>query len=152
MQTQLPALLFAHAVRYATPFTSAHGQLCAAVPTGAGAHAIWALRSHRFRDWLAHSFFTEHDHYPTCRALADATCMLEAQATHSPLPRHLVDRRLSHRGDARHPDAILLDLTNEKNEAIEITRAGWTIRESDSFFQRDAHQHPLPTPQRPAAP
>ena len=155
MQTPLPALLFTHATRYAMPFMTAHGQLCAAVPNGAGAHAIWPLRSHRFRDWLAHTFFTEHERFPSRRALDNAISMLEAQATHSALPHHLVDRRLSHRGNPRHPDAILLDLANDKNdknEAIEITAAGWTIVESDSFFQRDPQQHPLPAPRHPATP
>jgi len=151
MQTSIPELLFAHANRYTTPFMTAHGQLCA-VPNGVGAHCIWALRSHRFRDWLAYTFFTEHNRYPSHRALSDAVSMLEARAVHSVDPPHLVDRRFTHRGNPRHPDAIFLDLANEKSEAIEITPAGWTTCECDSFFQRSTHQHPLPAPRRPATP
>jgi hypothetical protein len=78
--------------------------------------------------------------------------MLEARAVHSVDPPHLVDRRFTYRGNPRHPDAIFLDLANEKSEAIEITPAGWTTCECDSFFQRSTHQHPLPAPRRPATP
>jgi putative DNA primase/helicase len=151
MQTSIPELLFAHANRYSTPFMTAHGQLCA-VPNGVGAHCIWALRSHRFRDWLAHTFFTEHERFPSRRALDNAISMLEARAVHSVDPPHLVDRRFSHRGNPRRPDAILIDLANEHSAAIEITPAGWNVCKSDSFFQRSTHQRPLPTPRSPAAP
>lgn len=142
----LAELIFKHANRTATPFTSPLGQAWASIPLGVDSHQVWPVRSPRFRDWLVDSFYKEHEIFPRRRPLLDAIRMFESLAhtsnLNSPLPAH----RLSACGDQFYPDAILLDLDNADRQSVEIRSDGWTVDTARNFFRHSRGDLPLPVP------
>jgi hypothetical protein len=138
--------IFQHALRSATPFCSRDGQACISVPVGIDTHEVWPIDSPLFRDWLADGFYREQGQFPGRNQLRDAVRMLAAQARHSDFPAQAVDLRVSYRGDRLAPRAILLDLTNQAGEAVEIKPGGWEVQGGRHFFRRVRNMEALPAP------
>jgi hypothetical protein len=142
----VPDRLFQHARKLAAPCCSPEGLACATVPSATFAHDIQPVRSRPFQEWLARTFFTEHEVVPSRYALRSATGMLEALASDPATPRRSLDLRVSSTGNPLAPASMLLDLARPQGDAIEITAAGWNVIEPRSPFRRSSNAQPLPEP------
>jgi hypothetical protein len=141
-------LLFKHANRQASAFSSPEGQAWASISIeGIDGHQVWPVRSPRFRDWLASSFFKEHDVMPHRRPLLDAIRMFESLAHTSEVKDSSVVHRVKSRGNEFYPEAILLDLGNAAGEVVEIRTHGWSIDTGFNFFRHSRGDRALPVPQ-----
>ncbi|MBA3431304.1 MAG: ATP-binding protein [Actinobacteria bacterium] len=81
----------------------------------------WPLRSTGFRRWLTHRFFTEEAKAPGSQAVIDVVRTLEASAVVDGAEQPTYIRVAEHEG------AIWVDLCNERWEAVQITREGWSV-------------------------
>jgi hypothetical protein len=147
----VPDRLLQHARKLAMPCCSPEGLACAAVPIATFAHDLQPVRSRAFQEWLARTFFGEHEVVPSRYALRAATSMLEALASDPAAPRRSTQLRVSSTGNPLHPESILLDLANPQGDAVEITAAGWTVTEPHGPFRRSRTAQPLPAPVHHAA-
>src|ERR1700722_12980162 len=104
---------------------------------------VWPLRSRGFKNWLAHSYFTQTKKTPNSEAIANALTTLQGFASFEG-PEHRVSVRL-----APHDGKIYLDLANDKWQAVEVDADGWRIVEPSRcgvFFRRPRGTLPLPLP------
>lgn len=143
----VPDQLFQHARRLAAPFLSHEGLACATVPLAAFASDGQPIRSQLFREWLARTFYTEHEIFPSPHALRAAIALLEALAANPETPRRSIDLRVSSTGSPLRPDAVVLDLANRAGETVQITASGWTVDTPPIPFRRSRNAQPLPNPE-----
>jgi len=110
----------------------------------------YALKSKRFRTWLARLSYTmqldrESDDLPrgcSGEQLTNAINALEAHALHTS------EQHEAHTRIAAHRDAIYLDLCNESWQAVEIEARGWRIIDRPPVrFVRQTSARALSTPQ-----
>src|SRR5258708_19101791 len=108
-------LIFDHAVRFVTPFSTTLGHPWVVVPDGPTRSYGWPIFSRRFRQWLAHSFNHEHRIFAGWHALGSALNMLAAHARYSPFPPGEIFTPLGWRGDPRPPHSVLHHPPNPHN-------------------------------------
>jgi hypothetical protein len=93
------------------------------------------------RALLAREYFTRTGKAATQQALADALLVIEGIA------QDAEESRLYLRA-AQHEGALWLDLGDHTGRAVQITRDGWTVRDSAPvLFKRTALTGPVPEPQ-----
>ena len=106
-------------------------------------HEVLKLRSTAFKAWLTRAFFHAEERTPSAQAVTDAINMLAGRA-HYDGPELPVFTRF-----ARHGDAIYLDLSNARWEAVEITASGWrVVSDPPVRFRRSKGMLPIPEPTR----
>ena len=143
---QINALLASS--RTSTPFASNLGQIFASIPVQLEGAQVVPLHSNVYRNWLLARFQTEHAVVPRPSAIRDVVQSLEAKvefpAEHaSSAARPAVARRI-----ASSPGKVLIDLHNDKGEAVEITSEGWRITQNlAGYFRATRSARPLPHPQ-----
>ncbi len=145
----LSELLFKHAIANIAPFASHTGHVWAAIPTSYATHEAWPLASQRFHDWLAHSFYHEHEIFPGRLALQQTIRMLQARARYGEMPQREIPIRIGCSGHPQRPASIYIDLANPDREIVEITPQGWSIRDdlgSELFTVPGALPLPRPEP------
>lgn len=140
--------LYRHAIRFIAPFSSDTGAAWAAVPDGPLTHEAWPLDSAQFREWLANSFFAEHDVFPGHFPLVHAVQLIRARARYdTQQPRRDVFARIGSRGNPHLPDALTIDLANASHEIVEITAHGWRCATNETCsFRPMLGALPLPRP------
>ncbi|HLJ49562.1 MAG TPA: hypothetical protein VKU01_26295 [Bryobacteraceae bacterium] len=147
MRNTLSEQLFNHAIRNISPFASHTGHAWAAIPTSPTTHEAWPLASQRFQDWLAHSFFTEHNIFPGRQALSQSVRMLQAHARFGEMPQREIPTRIGTIGHPLRPTSLTIDLATPSSRIIAITPQGWTIRDDlGSEFLAVSGALPLPPP------
>lgn len=101
---------------------------------------IVALRSRKFKIWLASLMWKHMRKAPSDKALKSAINILQAEANEN--SRHTLYNRV-----APAEDGIWLDMTDDKWRAIKVTAEGWNIVDKPSIlFRRYSHQQPMPDP------
>jgi hypothetical protein len=113
-----------------------------ALPAG-GPKVVAMLRGGKtsLRALLAREYFTRTGKAATQQALADALLVIEGIAQDAD------ESRLYLRA-AQHEGALWLDLGDHTGRAVQITRNGWTVRDSAPvLFKRTALTGPVPEPQ-----
>ena len=100
------------------------------------------LNDQEFEEYIAHLAYKETETIPYSETIKQAINLLSYDAGNS-RTYHLHNRVAPDPND----NGIWLDIANNNNEAIHITKDGWTITtEVPILFQRQQHQKPLPTP------
>jgi hypothetical protein len=101
----------------------------------------WAVRSKRFRHWLARRFYEKTEGAPNSEALQSALNVIEARAHHD-APERDVYLRIG--GSA---GRIYLDLADEQWRVIQIGADGWQVTAAPPVrFRRAAGMLPMPVP------
>lgn len=101
----------------------------------------WPIRSRGFELWLRRLHYQATDEALSEQALTEAIATLEAEA------QFAGEEREVHRRVAGVGDRILIDLSDDRWRAIEITVDGWEVVEDpDVHFVRDPSSRPLPEP------
>lgn len=91
---------------------------------------------------LSHRYFQEHDQVPAVRAVDEATRVLEAMAW------GMAPTKLSLRV-ARTPTGVVIDLGDERGQAVVVTASGWTVvGSSPVVFRRTELTGAMPEPRR----
>ncbi len=140
-------LLFEHAVKHATPFSTTFGHPWAVIPDRLGRYHGWPIDSIRFREWLAHSFHCEHGIFPGWHALSSSIRVFSAHAQHSDFPASQIFTRLGWLGERRNPHTVLLNLANAANDVVHIDARGYDVAPAESWrFLCGAATEPLPRP------
>ena len=102
---------------------------------------VWPVRGKMFKSWLCGLYFKATGKGTNTDALRSALNTLESKALFEGL-RHETFNRV-----AQYDDAIFYDLTNEKWQAVKITKDGWDVVDDPSvFFKRYGHQKPQVLP------
>ena len=102
-----------------------------------------AVRSRRFKTWLARQYFVTHDAAANAKSMVDALGIFEGKALFEG-KEHEIHVRV-----AEADEMIYLDLANPKWQAIAVTAEGWgVVDEAPVKFRRSASMLPLPTPER----
>src|SRR5258708_1657329 len=142
--------IYDHAIKNVTLFSTTLNHPWAIVPDGPARYQGWPIRSRRFRQWIAHTFFDTHLLYPGRHSLDSAIEVLGARARFGGFPTGEIFTRLGHTGNPHRPDSVLLHLANEKNELLEITPSGHRVINAsqlpDSQTPRLPDSHFLSTP------
>src|SRR5258708_6519334 len=136
--------IYDHAIKHVTLFSTTLNHPWAIVPDGPARYQGWPIRSRRFRQWIAHTFFDTHLLYPGRHSPHRATEVRAPRAGSGGFPPGKIFPRLGHTGDPHRPHSVLLHLANEKNELLDITPTGHRVI--------SAHQSPdsrLPAPDSP---
>ncbi|HEV3202597.1 MAG TPA: hypothetical protein VGZ73_32110 [Bryobacteraceae bacterium] len=141
-----PLLAIAH---QGMPLTARDGQTFIRLGAPSGGFYIFPIRSRAYRDWFLHTFYAEYDTLPTSRAFHAILNHLEAEANQNgPEDRFAVWRRVGTRG----PGHILLDLSDNQCQFVEITSTGWKTTAVDgTHFQTSCSTISLPEPMPRAA-
>jgi hypothetical protein len=103
---------------------------------------VHAVKSKRFIQWVTGIFFETYQTVPAIHTMSAALRVIAARAR-SHGETHALYNRV-----AWHQDMLYCDLTNEKWQAVKITKDGWEIvNDPPILFKRYAHQIPqiLPT-------
>lgn len=101
------------------------------------------LRSRGYKNWLVRTYYRSFGRPPAAQVLRDALDVLEARALYDGA-EHAVFVRV-----AELDDAIYLDLSNERWEAVEITADGWRLVDAPPVrFRRPRGQLALPRPRK----
>lgn len=101
----------------------------------------YRIRSRAFRQWLARRCYLEMERTPGSQAVADATNVIEGQATYDG-DEHAAPVRL-----AEHDGKVYIDLCNPDWHAVEIDATGWRIVVNPPVrFRRAKAMLPLPVP------
>ena len=106
------------------------------------------VQSKSFARWLRRGFYAECGTPPSSEGLQAALGLLEAMADYDG-PTEPVYVRVAGLDDPTDPDnpVYLLDLCNERWEAVQITRDGWQVVAAPPVkFRRTKSMLPLPTP------
>ncbi len=99
-----------------------------------GSNIILKVQSKRFKLWLM-KLRWENEGKSTAEChLKDAIGLLSARAYFDGEKYHLENRVASYEND------VWYDLSNEKGEAIKITKDGWDIKSPPILFRRQNHQ------------
>jgi hypothetical protein len=106
-----------------------------------GCTANLPINSKEFERWLGRSVYRSSKVAPSRDALARAVETAAGIALYDGESRSVAVRI------AKHDDKLFLDLANPGWEAVEITRAGWSvITDPPTKFRRPGGMLPLPTP------
>lgn len=126
------------AILFRTPDNKAF----AAVPIK-GHREVWPLASIPFRRWLQGEFYKKFRKGPPRNAIDAAIEQLEARAMFDGDVAQVFTRI------APFGNGIVVDLCNDRWEAVEITVDGWAVvAEPSVYFRRYPHMQPLPAPAR----
>jgi len=127
-----------------TPVTARDGQTFVRFDAPSGGFYSFPVRSRAYRDWFLHAFYAEYDTLPTSRAFHAILNHLEAEANQNgPGDRFNVWRRVG----TRAPGHILLDLSDNQCQFVEITPTGWkTTSAAGTLFQTSCCTTSLPEP------
>lgn len=116
------------------------GEAFVTYPVG-GHRESWAIRSQRFKRWLANQAYVETGLVPGAQAVEDTLRVLEARATEEG-PEREPWLRAGARGDR-----LYIDLCDDGWRAVEITPETWRILDRhDCPFIRSPSMRPLPEP------
>jgi hypothetical protein len=108
-----------------------------------GHQETWALDSRTFSTWLSATYFRETGKAPREMALKDALHTLAG------IGRFAGERRKVWLRVGVDADGYVLDLANDRWQAVEVTAAGWQVRDDVSVrFWRTTAMRPLPVPVR----
>lgn len=103
----------------------------------------WRLKSKQFKRWLYLRMWEAEGKAPHTNAIMSAISTLEGTACFHGQTFMLENRVANYQG------AIWYDLTNEKWQAIKITREGWEVIDNPPIlFKRYNHQQPQVMPSR----
>lgn len=108
----------------------------------------WSLRSQNFKTWLHTLFYKKIGGVPSSNAVEEATRTLEGVALQEGTV-YKIQPRISYTPKG----GLLVDLCNEKWQAVAITSKGWALISSQSIydcgvrFVRTGGQTALPTPE-----
>lgn len=95
----------------------------------------WRLEGERFRSWLAHRYFREHNGVPSSSILTDAIQVLSGRALFDGPTRELGNRIAWHDGD------LWYDMAGDEWRAVRVGPGEWEIVERPpALFRRYAHQ------------
>jgi len=100
-------------------------------------HQIWPLSSQIFKQWLSGLLWSKDNEAVKSDHLNSAITVLCAMANEKPVIE--LHNRIASDGGA----GILIDMTNERWEALHITGEGWEIIPQPVTFRRYPHQLPL---------
>lgn len=108
---------------------------------------VWALESKGFREWIAHTYYTEAGRVPRSAQLADAMVTLSGKA------RHEGDTHQVHLRAAVDPSGgYLIDIGDDAWRVIRLTESGWQIlNDSPVRFRRTRGTQSLPLPDAPCS-
>jgi hypothetical protein len=107
-----------------------------------GHREVWAIKSSRFRQWLARLFYEATGGAAGNQAMESALNVLCARAQFDGPERDV------HLRVAEHNGAIFLDLTDEEWRVVVIDGQGWRVEGvSDVRFRRASGMRALPVPQ-----
>src|SRR5258708_26436485 len=95
--------VFDHTIQRVILFSTTLEHSWAIVPTGWSVSQAWPVHSRRFRERIAHSFFTKHLLYPGRHSLESAITLLGAIARHGGAPKGEIFTRLGHTGNPHRP-------------------------------------------------
>lgn len=102
---------------------------------------VHALRSTRFKGWLARAFFASEGKVPSDQAISDAVQVLACQTCFEG-SRHSVHLRL-----ARVAECLYIDLGDDEWRVVQVTKDGWQVLEtSPVYFRRTKGMKALPIP------
>lgn len=105
--------------------------------------ATCRLRTRETKSWLAGLLWKTHGKAPNQEALGSAINVLDAQCQEGPL--HKLYNRIAPSRDG----SIWLDLSNERWQAVHVTKTGWKIvADPPILFRRYTHQKTIPNPVR----
>jgi len=123
-------------------FHDADGRVYATVREN-GHQETWALDSRAFGTWLSATYFRDTRKTPRELALKDALHTLTGIGRFAGETRKVWLRV----GDET--ERYVLDLANDRWQVVEITAAGWQVRDDSPVgFRRTAAMRPLPIPTR----
>ncbi|MBY0578450.1 MAG: hypothetical protein K2P57_05325 [Burkholderiales bacterium] len=110
----------------------------------AGSHdETWKIESKGFREWLCAAFFRDFEKIPSDAALKDAIRALSGKARYDGKEIPVALRC------AAVPDGYLIDLCDDKWQAVHVTAQSWQIVKNPAVrFWRNANMRPLPMPSR----
>lgn len=100
-------------------------------------HQIWPLSSETFKQWLSGKMWSIDKEAVKPDHMKSAIMVLCAMANEKPVIE--LHNRIASDG----ADGILIDLTNERWEALHVTKNGWQIIPQPVTFRRYPHQLPL---------
>jgi hypothetical protein len=103
----------------------------------------WPIRVRGFRQWLRRRFYEQTGSVPSSQAVQEAVEQLEGKASFDGKEEPVYTRVAELDGK------IYLDIANDKWEAIEITKAGWSVvADPPVKFRRTRGMLALPHPVR----
>ena len=103
----------------------------------------WHIDSQHFRFWLCSQVFNKHGMNPNANALEDALRTLKGRALFDG-PEKDVHLRV-----AKLDTGYMIDLCNDRWQAVQITPAGWQVIDLPTIrFRRTATMRALPVPER----
>jgi hypothetical protein len=101
----------------------------------------WRIADRGFRDCLTHRYFRATGKAPSSQAMQNGLALFRCRARFDGSEQPVFVRI------AEHEDAIYIDLSNERWEAVEIAAQGWRIIEKPPVkFRRTRGMLPLPKP------
>ncbi len=131
-------------------FTSTDNRPFVNIPCPANTRAFQSvpLRSAAFRTWFHGEYASACDGIPAARAFHSVLHHLEGRAfRHSDSTRIRVGRRVAARTDSYATAGLLIDLASPSGEIVEITPAGWSVKNDPSApFEPSPLAIPIPNP------
>jgi hypothetical protein len=107
-----------------------------------GIREVHPIRTTAFRQWLNGAFFALTGKGCSNTAVADALDTIEARAVYAG-PKASVYLRIAH-----FADRIVIDLSNDRWQAVEVTKTGWSVLDTSPVnFIRKRGMAPLPIPE-----
>ena len=112
-----------------------------------GHFEVWPLESKGFREWVAHTYYSEAGRVPRSAQLADAMVTLSGKA------RHEGETHQVHLRAAVDPSGgYLIDIGDDDWRVIRLTETGWQVlNDSPVRFRRTRGTQPLPLPKSDAS-
>jgi hypothetical protein len=110
-----------------------------------GVRQTYKLRSNDFKSWLTRELYSRYQKSASSEALENCLKICEAEAMVMGNIKQVWVKT------ACHEDKLYIDLCNEKWQAIEVSKQGWRVIESQDLpvrFARSPIQEPLPVPTR----
>ena len=108
-----------------------------------GVRQTHKLRSSDFKSWLTRELYSRYQKSASSEALENCLKICEAEAMVMGNIKQVWVKT------ACHEDKLYIDLCNEKWQAIEVSKQGWRVIESQDLpvrFMRSPIQEPLPVP------
>lgn len=100
-------------------------------------HQIWPIDSEMFKQYLSGLMFDTYETAVKKDHIGSALLVLQSMANKT--PKITLSNRIASDGE----DGIFIDLTNDKWEAIHVTKDGYSIIPQPTLFKRYPHQIPL---------
>ncbi|MGO9837284.1 MAG: bifunctional DNA primase/polymerase, partial [Polyangiaceae bacterium] len=114
-----------------------------AIVTTRGIRRVMRLRSAKMRSWIARTVVEDLGRSVGATQLDQALTALEGAAIHD------CDKRKVHLRVAEHESAIYIDIGDETGACIEVSAAGWRIRDAAPvLFWRPDAMRALPRPEQ----